>query len=39
MTNEPEKNGILPDYIEMEKDKNKSEEKPKINNEAKPEDN
>jgi hypothetical protein len=38
-TVEPEKNNILPDYIEMEKDKNKSEDKPKINNEAKPEDN
>ena len=36
---EPEKNKLLPDYIEIEKDKKKSDEKPKINDEAKPEDN
>lgn len=36
---ETEKNGLLPGFIEMEKDKKKAQSKPKINNEAKPEDN
>jgi hypothetical protein len=36
---ETEKNGLLPGFIEMEKDKKKEQSKPKINNEAKPEDN
>jgi hypothetical protein len=36
---EATKNDKLPDYIEIENKKQKSEDKPKINNEAKPEDN